>query len=112
DGVPAARVAGVAFDLLTLLGRFLVGRRLRAGPEGNNLGIALAYAWAAYPYTLFALDSNSNDTVVAMVLVYALLFVTSAPVRGALVGIGAAAKFVPLALAPLFATAGPDRRRW
>ena len=27
--------------------------------------IALAYAWVAYPFTLYALESNSNDTLVA-----------------------------------------------
>jgi hypothetical protein len=45
------------------------------------------------------------------VLVWALVALRSAPARGVLVGIGAAAKFVPLALAPLFATAGPEGRR-
>ncbi|HET8672558.1 MAG TPA: hypothetical protein VFL87_02910, partial [Thermoleophilaceae bacterium] len=55
DDLPAAHAAAIAFDLLTMLGLFLVGRRLRAGPAGTRLGVALAYAWAAYPYTLFVL---------------------------------------------------------
>ena len=88
----------------------MLGRRLRAGPEGRRLGIALAYAWAAFPYTLYTLDSNSNDTLVAAVLVWALVALRSPPLRGALLGLGAAAKFVTLALAPLFATASGDRR--
>ena len=65
DDLPAAHGAAIAFDLLTLRGLLLLGRRLRAGPEGRMLGVALAYAWAAYPYTLFALETNSNDTLVA-----------------------------------------------
>ena len=102
DELAAAHAAAIAFDLLTLGGLFLVGRRLRAGREGRELGLALAFAWASYPYAMFALCTNSNDTLVAMLLVYALLAVTSAPARGALVGLAAAAKFAPAALAPLF----------
>jgi uncharacterized membrane protein len=103
DDLPAAHAAAIAFDLLTMLGLFLLGRRLRAGPAGRDLGIVLAYAWAAYPYTLFTLASNSNDTLVAMLCVYALLAIASPVGRGVLTGLGAAAKFVTLALGPLFA---------
>jgi hypothetical protein len=103
NDLPAAHAAAVAFDLLTLLGLFLLGRRLRAGPAGRDLGIVLAYAWAAYPYSLFVLASNSNDTLVAMFAVYALLALASPAGRGVLTGLGAAAKFVSLALGPLFA---------
>jgi uncharacterized membrane protein len=103
NDLPAAHAAAIAFDLLTLLGLFLLGRRLRAGPAGRELGVALAYAWAAYPYSLFVLASNSNDTLVAMFAVYALLAISSPMGRGALTGLAGAAKFVSLALAPLFA---------
>jgi Glycosyltransferase family 87 len=118
DGLPAAHAAALAFDLLTLGGLWLLGRRLRRGAEGRMLGAALVWAWAACPYTAFALESNSNDTLVALACVAALLALTleparaggSALLRGAAVGLGAAAKFVPIALAPLFATAGRERR--
>jgi hypothetical protein len=109
--LPAAHGAAIAFDTFTMLGLFVLGRRLRAGPRGTALGVALAYAWAAYPYTLFALECNSNDALVAMVLVWALVLLRSAPGRGLMLGLGAAAKFAPLALAPLFATTG-SKRRW
>ncbi len=116
DALPAAHGAAIAFDLLTMLGLWLLGRRLRPGREGRVLGVALAYAWAAYPYTAFALETNSNDTVVAMFLVAAMVASTwarpaaSAVARGAAIGLGAAAKFGPLVLAPLFA-GGSGRRR-
>jgi hypothetical protein len=120
DDLPAAHGAAVAFDILTLLGLFLLGRRLRAGPEGDTLGIALAYAWAAYPYAAFALQTNSNDTLVGLLTVAAMLALTLAPARrglsaanrGVAIGLATAAKIAPLALAPLFATAaaGPRRR--
>jgi hypothetical protein len=111
DDLPAAHAAAIAFDVLTMLGLLVLGRRLRAGPGGWGLGITLAYAWAAYPYTLFALDCNTNDSLVAMFCVWALVALRSAPLRGLLIGLGAAAKFAPLALAPLFATTG-SRHRW
>jgi hypothetical protein len=103
DDLPAAHGAAIFFDLLTLLGLFLLGRRLRAGPAGTNLGTALAFAWAAYPYSLFVLSTNSNDSLVAALVVFAMLAVTSAPARGLMVGLAGAAKFAPLTLAPLFA---------
>ncbi|HLB22340.1 MAG TPA: hypothetical protein VK605_09515, partial [Solirubrobacteraceae bacterium] len=58
DDLPAAHAAAIAFDLMAMALLFLIGRRVR----GPSLGVALAYAWAAFPFTLFALESNSNDT--------------------------------------------------
>jgi hypothetical protein len=112
DDLPAAHGAAIAFDLLVMGGLFLFGRRLRPGREGFVFGVALAYAWTAYPYTAFVLESNSNDSLVALVCVGALLTLTLRPRAGSLVGglalgLGAAAKFVPLALAPLFARRRP-----
>jgi Glycosyltransferase family 87 len=108
DDLPAAHGAAIAFDLLVIGGLLLLGRRLRPGREGLALGVALAYAWTAYPYTAFVLESNANDSLVALACVGALLALTLRPRAGGLaagvaLGIGAAAKFVPLALAPLFA---------
>jgi glycosyl transferase family 87 len=111
DELPAAHGAAIAFDALTLAGLLLLGRRLRPGREGMLLGGALGWAWVAYPYTAFALETNSNDTLVALACVAALLALTleparagvSALARGAAVGLGAAAKFVPIVLLPLFA---------
>ncbi len=113
DDLPAAHGAAILFDLLAAGGLLLLGRRLRPGREGRMLGVALAYAWAAYPYTAFSLETNSNDSLVSVACVAALLALTldpprtrlSALARGMAVGAGAAVKFAPLALAPLFATA-------
>jgi hypothetical protein len=100
----SARAATLAFDLLTVVGLFLLGGRIRRGRAGRMLGLALAYGWVAYPYTLFPLMSNTNDTLVSMLVVGALLAISSPPARGALTALAAAAKFAPAALAPLFAT--------
>ena len=93
DDLPAAHAAAIAFDLLTLLGLFFLGRRVR----GPTLGVVLAYAWAAYPFTFYALTSNSNDSLVALLIVLALLVLPGRPARGArrLAGL---TKFAPLAL--------------
>ena len=113
DDLPAAHGASIAFDLLVMGGLFLLGRRLRPGREGFGLGLALAYAWTAYPYTSFALETNSNDSLVALACVGAMLALTlprrelSGACSGIAVALGAAAKFVSLALAPLFARRAP-----
>jgi Glycosyltransferase family 87 len=103
DDLPAAHGAAIAFDLITVAGLFWLGRRIRPGPRGTRLGVILAYAWAAYPYTAFALESNSNDTLVAALVVGVLLLISSPVGRGAMLGIAGMTKFAPLALAPLFA---------
>ena len=113
DDLPAAHGAAIAFDLLALGGLLLLGRRLRPGPDGTVLGVALGYAWVAYPYTTFVLESNSNDTLVAVACVGALLAATmarrhaSAATSALAVGLGAAAKFVTAALAPMFSRRSP-----
>jgi Glycosyltransferase family 87 len=112
DDLPAAHGAAIGFDLLVIAGLLLLGRRLRPGREGLTLGVALAYAWTAYPYTSFVLESNANDSLVALACVGALLAFTLRPraaglASGAALGLGAAAKFVPLALAPLLARRAP-----
>jgi hypothetical protein len=108
DDLPAAHAAAIVFDLLTMLGLFLLGRRVR----GPTLGIVLAYMWAAFPFTLFALSSNSNDSLVALMLVACLLVLRWAPVRGVLGALAGLTKFAPLLLAPLLLRgAGPEPSR-
>ena len=102
DDLPAAHAASLFFDLSTILGLFLVGRRLRPGPRGHELGIMLAYAWAAFPYTLFVLNTNANDSLLAALLVYSFLFLQSSRMRGGLLALAGMTKFAPLALGPLY----------
>ena len=81
------------------LGRGEAAARL----EGNGLGVILAFAWCAYPYTTYALQSNSNDSLVAALIVWAFVAFASPVGRGVLLGLASMAKFAPLVLAPLFA---------
>jgi hypothetical protein len=107
DDLPAAHAAAVFFDLLTIGALFLLGRRIR----GPSLGIVLAYAWAAYPFTLYASSTNSNDALVALLLVVTLLVAGRPLARGASVALAGLTKFAPLALAPLFARTPRDATR-
>jgi hypothetical protein len=107
DDLPAAHAAAIVFDLLAIALLFLIGRRVR----GPSLGIVLAYSWVTFPFTLFALESNSNDTLVAVLVLAAVLAATyrsrlAPPLRGAFAALAGLAKFAPLALAPLLATHG------
>jgi hypothetical protein len=123
DDLPAAHAAAIAFDLLAVALLFLLGRRVR----GPSLGVVLAYGWVSYPFTLFALESNSNDTLVAVLVLAALLAAatpfgartrgsalagaTRSPVSwvrragtGALAVLAGLTKLAPFALTPLLAT--------
>jgi hypothetical protein len=112
-GATAAHAAALTFDALMLGALLLLGLRLRAGPEGRRLGLALAWAWAACPLTLLGVVESTNDGVVALLLVLALVAFTSAPARGAWLGLATAAKFMPGALLLLFARGrGDGRRAW
>jgi hypothetical protein len=59
DDLPASHFTAIAFDLLCVLGLALAGRRF----GGNRLGVTLAFAWAAYPFTQYASMSNTNDAI-------------------------------------------------
>jgi hypothetical protein len=97
DALPASHAASIAFDLLTMVGLFLLGRRIR----GPSFGVILAYLWAAFPFTLYVLSSNSNDSLVALMVVGSLLVITSAPARGLIGAFAGLTKFAPFVMAPL-----------
>jgi hypothetical protein len=107
DDLPAAHAAAVFFDILTLLGLFLLGRRVR----GPTLGAVLAYAWAAFPFSLWTLSSNTNDTLVALLIVLSLLVISSAPARGVAGALAGLTKFAPFVLAPLLLRGVGERPR-
>lgn len=106
DDLPAAHGAAIAFDLLACLLCFLIGWRIR----GPGLGVVLAYCWAAFPFTFYALMTNANDALVAALVLAAIWAATSAPARGVFVAAAGLTKFAPLALAPLFSTHREPRR--
>jgi hypothetical protein len=104
-----AFAAAAAFDLLMVLGLFLLGRVLRRGSEGQTMGVALAYAWAACPYALLTLRYSFNDAVVGLLTLWAVVALSYPLARGALTALAGATKFAPLVLAPLLARGTGER---
>jgi hypothetical protein len=100
DDLPAAHAAAIGADLLVLLGLVLVGRRL----GGARLAAALAFGWAAYPFTTYALLSNTNDALMAVFLVWGFWLASSPAARGAGIALAGWTKFAALLLAPLWLT--------
>jgi hypothetical protein len=106
DDLPASHFTAIAFDLLCLLGLGLVGRRF----GGNRLGVTLAFAWAAYPFTQYATNSNTNDAIMPAFLIWGLWLCTAPWARGVFVGLAGWTKFAALLVVPLWLTY-PEFRR-
>ena len=104
DDLPAAHAASILFDLAVFTFLILLGIRIRPGPEGQRLAAILAFGWAAYPYTAYALESNSNDSLVAALLLGTLLLMARPLARGAALAAATWTKFVAAPLAPMFLT--------
>jgi Glycosyltransferase family 87 len=90
-----------------VIGLLVFARRIFGAGRGGRIGIVLAFAWLAYPYTAFALQSNSNDSLIAALVIWGLALFSKPVWRGATLALATAAKFAPLVLAPLFAAGEP-----
>ena len=108
DDLPAAHFTSIAFDLLTLLGLWLVG--LRFG--GRRLGAVLAFAWAAYPFTQYVSNSNTNDALMPCFLVWGFWLASAPAARGIFAALSAWTKFASLIVAPLWLTYPGRRPSW
>jgi hypothetical protein len=108
DSLPAVHFTAIAFDLLTILGLWFVG--LRFG--GRRLGAVLAFAWAAYPFTQYVSNSNTNDAIMPCLLVWAFWLLSRPASRGVLVAASGWTKFASLAVAPLWLTYPTGRVSW
>jgi hypothetical protein len=106
DSLPAAHFTSIAFDLLCLIGLGLVGRRF----GGNRLGVTLAFAWAAYPFTQYVSNSNTNDAIMPAFLIWGFWLATSHWARGLFAGLAGWTKFAALIVVPMWATY-PEFRR-
>jgi hypothetical protein len=105
DDLPAAHFTSIAFDLLSMLGLWLVGRRF----GGFRLAAMLAFAWAAYPFTQYASSSNTNDSIMPCLLIFGFWLASSPVGRGVFGALSGWTKFASLVVAPLWLTY-PDRR--
>ena len=105
DTLPAVHFTSVAFDLLAIFGLALVGWRL----GGPRVGAAAAFAWAAWPFTQYASNSNTNDSIMPALLVLGFAALTSDSARGIAVALGGWTKFASLLVVPLW-LGYPDAR--
>jgi hypothetical protein len=110
DDLPAAHATALLFDLAAFAFLLLLGIRIRPGPAGQRLAATLAFGWAAYPYTAYALESNTNDSLLAALLLATLLLLARPLARGATLALATWAKFAPAVLAPMLLTyrSSPD----
>jgi hypothetical protein len=107
DDLPAAHVTAILFDLLAVAGMYFAGRRLVAEDnpgEKRRFGLALAWGWAAYPYTTYVLNCNVNDSIVAAFLIWGFVFLKAAPLAGVMLGFATQVKFFPALIGPLWAS--------
>lgn len=98
DALPSAHGAATMFDILCMAGLLLLGWRM----SGLRLGIGLTLAWAAFPFTGYALATNSNDSLVAAMLIWGLVVARHPAGRGLMLGLALASKFAPAILLPLW----------
>ncbi len=106
DKLPAVHFTTIVFDLITLLGLAAVGFRFGRA----RAAATLAFAWAAYPFTQYAANANTNDTLMPALLVWGFFFLASDVGRGALAALAGWTKFAALIVAPLWATYPSIRR--
>jgi hypothetical protein len=108
DDLPAAHGASITFDIATFILLLVLGIRIRPGPAGRRLGAVLAFGWAAFPYTAYVLESDSNDSLIAALLVATLGLLAKPLWRGVTLALATWAKFIPLMLAPMLLTYDPN----
>jgi hypothetical protein len=106
DELPAAHFTSIAFDLLVLIGLALVGKRF----GGMRLAVTLPFAWAAYPFTQYTSNSNSNDAIAPALLVFGFWLAASPAGRGIFAALSSWVKFTSLLIVPLWASY-PDSLR-
>jgi hypothetical protein len=98
DTLPAARYTSILWDLLCIGGLWLFGNRV----GGRRYAAMFAFAWAAYPFTQYVSNSNTNDSIVPAFLIWGLWLASSPVSRGAAAALSGWTKFGTLLVAPLW----------
>jgi hypothetical protein len=98
DFLPAAHALTLFSFVAGAMALFIAGYRL----SGKQGAAALIFAWAAFPYTVYATNNNTNDIIVAAVSAVGLAAAASPIARGASIAAGFAVKLYPLVLGPLW----------
>ena len=107
SAVLATLLPAACFDVLTLAGLRVLGRRL----GGRPLAMAFMFAYLLYPFPDLSLMAETNDGLIAALCVWTIVVATERPVaRGLLMAAATLTKFVPALLALQFL--GDRRGRW
>ena len=61
----------------------------------------MAFGWAANPFTLYALNLNTNDALVGALLAWMMALLARPAARGAMLALAALSKLSPFCLVPL-----------
>ena len=72
----------------------------------------LAFAWAAYPFTQYVSNSNTNDALMPCFLVWGFWLVSRPAARGVLAALSGWTKFASLLVVPLWVTYPGRRPSW
>ena len=107
DFLPAAHALTAFCFVAAGVALFVTGYRL-SGPKG---AAAMVFAWAAFPYTIYATNNNTNDVIVAAIAAIGLAAASSPLARGATIAAGFSVKLFPLILGPLWLAHDGWRRR-
>jgi hypothetical protein len=98
DKLPAARYTSILWDLLCVGGLWLFGNRV----GGRRYAALFAFAWAAYPFTQYVSNSNTNDAIVPAFLIWGLWLASSPVSRGAAAALSGWTKLATVIVAPLW----------
>jgi hypothetical protein len=105
----ATLLPAVCFDVLTLAGLHVLGRRL----GGRPLAQAFTFAYLLFPFPDLSLMAETNDALIAALCVWAIVAATEHPAaRGLLMAAAALTKFLPALLALQFLGIRRGRSRY
>lgn len=107
DFLPAAHALTMFCFVGAGLALAFAGYRL----SGTKGAAAMVFAWAAFPYTIYATNNNTNDVIVAAVAAVGLAAASSPLARGATIAAGFSVKLFPLILGPLWLAHDGWKRR-
>jgi hypothetical protein len=109
SAVVATLLPAACFDVLTLAGLHVLGRRL----GGRPLTKAFMFAYLLYPFPDLSLMAQTNDALIAALCVWAIVAAAERPAaRGLLMAAAVLIKFLPALLALQFLGIRRGRSRY
>jgi hypothetical protein len=104
----ATLLPAACFDVLTLAGLYILGRRL----GGRRLAQAFMFAYLLYPFPDISLMGETNDGLIGALCVWAVVAAQRPVTRGVLLAAAALTKFLPALIAVQFLDVRRGRSRY